>query len=102
MKKILQCLMLLVLITSISFAEEKETLDIRIDQINSNDYPEIKAYTVIKKSNGEILSGLSPNLFSFRIDSEEVKISSKIVPFSITNESTDYTILNSNNGIMDG
>lgn len=102
MKKILQCLMLLVLITSISFAEEKETLDIRIDQINSNDYPEIKAYTVIKKSNGEILSGLSPNLFSFRIDSEEVKISSKIVPFSMTNESTDYTILISNNGIMDG
>ncbi|MEE0998160.1 MAG: VWA domain-containing protein [Treponemataceae bacterium] len=102
MKKILHCLMLLVLITSISFAEEKETLDIRIDQINSNDYPQIKAYTVIKKSNGEILSGLSPNLFSFRIDSEEVKISSKIVPFSMTNESTDYTILISNNGIMDG
>lgn len=102
MKKFIKCLMFVLFISIVSFAEAKETIDIRIDQIISEDYPEVKAYTVIKKTNGELISGLSPNLFSFRIDSEEIKLNSKITPFSMTNEGIDYTIMVSNNGIMDG
>ena len=57
------------LFLNIFFVYSQENLDIRIDQIQSSQYPEIRAYAVIKNSKGEIVSGLSPSLFSFRIDS---------------------------------
>lgn len=90
------------LFLNISFMYSQENLDIRIDQIQSSQYPEIRAYAVIKNSKGEIVSGLSPSLFSFRIDSAEAKIKAKVTPFSITEESVDYFIMVSNNGIMEG
>ena len=86
MEKILACLYIRFLILLIVFfnasfiySQQKENLDIRVDQIISNQYPEIKAYAVIKNSKGELISGLSPSLFSFRVDSAEVKIKSKII-----------------------
>lgn len=85
-----------------AFSENKENLEIRIDQIVSDQYPQIRAYAVVRDSKGELVSGLSPTLFSFRIDSAEVKVKSKITPFSMTEEPVDYTIMVSNNGIMEG
>ena len=90
------------LFLNISFMYSQENLDIRIDQIQSSQYPEIRAYAVIKNSKGEIVSGLSPSLFSFRIDSAEANIKAKVTPFSMTEESVDYFIMVSNNGIMEG
>lgn len=83
-------------------AEEKRNLNVRIEQIISRDYPEMTAYTVIKNDRGELVSGLAPGLFSYRIDTAEIKAKSKIVPFSMSDEGVDYTIMISNNGIMEG
>lgn len=85
-----------------SYADEKQALNIQIDQIISDQYPSMKAYAVIKDSKGELVSGLSPTLFSFRIDSAEVKLSAKVTPFSMSDERVDYVIMVSNNGIMEG
>lgn len=84
------------------YAEEKRNLNVRIEQIISKDYPEMTAYTIIKNDKGELVSGLAPGLFSFRIDTAEIKVKSKIVPFSMADEGVDYTIMISNNGIMEG
>lgn len=84
------------------YSETKKPLNVRIDHIVSDNYPEMTAYAVVKNEKNEIVSGLAPGLFSFRIDSEEVKVTSKITPFSILEDPVDYTILVSNNGIMEG
>lgn len=84
------------------FAEDKNNLSVRIEQIISKDYPEMTAYTVIKNEKGELVSGLAPGLFSFRIDTAEIKVKSKVMPFSMADEGVDYTIMISNNGIMEG
>lgn len=83
-------------------AEEKRNLNVKIEQVISKDYPEMTAYTVIKNDKGELVSGLAPGLFSFRIDTAEIKVKSKIVPFPMSDEGVDYTIMISNNGIMEG
>lgn len=83
-------------------AEEKKDLNVKIEQIISKDYPEMTVYTVVKNNRKEPVSGLAPGLFSFRVDSSEVKVKSKIVPFSMAEEGVDYTIMISNNGIMEG
>ncbi len=49
-----------------------------------------------------MLTGLSPSLFSFRIDSLEETGKSKITPFSMKESPIDYSIIFSNNGIMEG
>ena len=85
-----------------AFAEQKEQLDIRIDQIVSGNFPEMTAYAVVRNQKGEPVSGLAPGLFSFRIDSEDIKARSRITPFTMAEERVDYTILLSNNGIMEG
>lgn len=103
MKKLFKVLFILICLINFSaFAQEKENLNIRVDQIYYDQYPEMKAYVVIKNSKGEIVSGLSPSLFSFRVDSADVKVKSKIIPFSMTDKSVDYVIMVSNNGIMEG
>lgn len=83
-------------------AEEKANLGIKIDQIESGDYPNIKAYVVARNSKGELVTGLSPGLFSFRIDSQEIKTKTKVIPFSMADEGVDFSIMVSNNGIMEG
>lgn len=81
---------------------EKENLNIKIDQIESGDYPNMKGYVVVRNQKGEPVPGLSPGLFSFRIDSQEIKAKTKVVPFAMTDEGVDFSIMVSNNGIMEG
>lgn len=100
--KILMSLFFLCVFAQNIYCESKKALSVRIDQIISEDYPEMTAYAVVKNEKNEIVSGLAPGLFSFRIDTEEAKVVSKITPFSMLEESVDYTILVSNNGIMEG
>lgn len=107
MKKIVKSFIAVVILFCVVFVaygeeNEKDQLDIRIDQIISDQYPDVRAYTIIKNSEGELVSGLSPSLFSFRVDSAEVKVKSEITPFAMSEESTDYIIMVSNNGIMEG
>lgn len=107
MKKIVKSFIVVVILFCVVFVaygeeNEKDQLDIRIDQIISDQYPDVRAYTIIKNSEGELVSGLSPLLFSFRVDSAEVKVKSEITPFAMSEESTDYIIMVSNNGIMEG
>lgn len=92
----------LLLLTFFLYAQEKGQLNIRIDQIDSGDYPEMTAYAVVRNSKGELVAGLAPGLFSFRIDTADIKAKTKITPFSMAEERVDYTILLSNNGIMEG
>jgi hypothetical protein len=86
-----------------AFSEDaRAPLSIKIDQIISRDYPDVVAYAIVKNSAGETVQGLSPGLFKFRIDSMEFRAKTAIVPFSMKETPIDYTILFSNNGIMDG
>ncbi|QQO09015.1 VWA domain-containing protein [Breznakiella homolactica] len=82
--------------------EEKSKLSIKIDQIISDDFPNIRAYAVIQDDKGEVLTGLSPGLFQFRIDSMETELKSQITPFAMKEAPIDYSIIFSNNGIMEG
>ncbi len=77
-------------------------LDIKIDQIVSSDYPSMTAYVVVKNEKGALVTDLAPGLFVSRIDNQKIKAKIKVAPFSMMDEGVDYTILMSNNGIMEG
>lgn len=101
-KKILLMLTTLLCMLPVYADKEKESLNIKIDQIESGDYPKMKAYAVVRNQKGELVPGLSPGLFSFRIDSQEIKAKTKLVPFGLTDEGVDFSIIVSNNGLMEG
>ena len=81
---------------------DKKSLNVKIDQICSEQYPNMTAYVTVRDNNGEIVTGLAPGLFLTRIDSEELSGKQNVYPFSIKPEPIDYSILISNNGIMEG
>lgn len=81
---------------------EKEKLSIKIDQIVADDYPNLKAYAVVQDANGDVLTGLSPTLFKFRVDLQELDVKTEITSLSLEGSPIDYTIVFSNNGIMEG
>jgi hypothetical protein len=96
------CFFLLLPVLTLAGQEEKQELRIRIDQITADDFPNMTIYAVIENDKGEVVTNLSPSLFSFRIDSAEADIRSSIVPFSMKETPIDYSIIFSNNGIMEG
>ena len=105
MKKIYACLLFFMCMLTAFAAEgeaKREQLDIRIDQIVSSDYPSMTAFAVVRNQKGESVSGLAPGLFISHIDTQSIKAKTSVVQFSMTDEKVDYTILVSNNGIMEG
>jgi len=89
--------------TTVLFAQtQKAELAVKIDQIISKNYPSMTAYVVIQNRSGDSVTGLSPALFSTRIDSLEIRGKTSVMPFTMKEEPIDYTVLFSNNGIMDG
>jgi hypothetical protein len=105
MKKIIACWLLFLCSLLLNAAEadvKREHLDIRIDQIVSADYPSMTAFTIVRDEKGEPVSGLAPGLFISHIDTQAIKAKTSVVQFSMTDEKVDYTILVSNNGIMEG
>ena len=60
------------------------------------------AFVSVKNEKGETVNGLAPGLFMTRIDSAELRGNQSVYQFSMKNEPVDYTILISNNGIMEG
>jgi hypothetical protein len=82
--------------------ENKTNLSIKIDQIIYEDFPNITAYAVVQDDKGEVMAGLSPGLFQFKIDSMDADVRPKITPYSMKESPIDYNIIFSNNGIMDG
>jgi hypothetical protein len=82
--------------------EGKAPLTVRIDQIISRGFPDLRAYAVIESAGGEVVAGLSPGLFQFRIDSLEAATRTRVTPFSMQEEPIDYSIIFSANGIMEG
>ena len=93
---------ILVLLTGSFLYAGKSSLTIKVDQIDSHDYPNMTAFVSVKNTKGEPVSGLAPGLFITRIDSEELRGRQSIYQFSMKTEPIDYTILLSNNGIMEG
>lgn len=84
------------------YAQNKSKLSIKIDQVITSDYPEMTAFISVKNEKGENVSGLAPSLFQTRIDSEEFKGKQSVYQFSMKAEPIDYSILITNNGIMEG
>jgi hypothetical protein len=82
--------------------EEKAALSIKIDRIIYNNFPDMTVHTIVENDKGEVMTGLSPGLFKFRIDAMEADIKAKITPFSMKELAIDYSIIFSNNGIMEG
>jgi hypothetical protein len=98
-------LMLFLLIGIVQNADAQDakmTLKIKIDQIVSKDFPDIIAYALVENAKGEAVANLSPGLFKFRIDSLEETGKAVITPFSMKDIPIDYSIIFSNNGIMEG
>lgn len=95
-------LVTLVCLVNFFLYAEKSSLTVKIDQIDSHDYPNMTAFVSVKNAKGEPVSGLAPGLFMTRIDSDELRGRQSIYQFSMKTEPIDYTILLSNNGIMDG
>jgi hypothetical protein len=102
--KIIVCCIFIFLagINNVNAQEDKAKLSIKIDQIIYDDFPNITAYTVVQDDKNEVMAGLSPGLFQFRVDSMEADIRAEITPFSMKESAIDYSIIFSNNGIMDG
>lgn len=101
MKK--RLLLSLFIFTSLfAFTEEKAKLGIKIDQVITDDYPNMTAFVSVQNDSFESVTGLAPGLFMTRIDSEELKGKQNVYPFSMKTEPIDYSILISNNGIMEG
>lgn len=88
--------------TAVPSSGRKQQLDIRVDQIISDQYPEMKAYVLVRDEKGAVVSDLAAGLFFTRIDMQTIKAKTTVIPFSMTDESVDYTVLISNNGIMEG
>ena len=82
--------------------EEKSVLTIKIDQIVADNFPNMTVYALVENDRGEAVTGLSPGLFSFRIDSLEEGGRAAITPFSMREAPVDYSVVFSNNGIMEG
>jgi len=95
-------LLLTVIAHSAVAQEAKATLKIKIDQVVSKNFPDITVYTLVENDKGETVTNLSPGLFKFRIDSLEENGKATIIPFSMKEISVDYSIIFSNNGIMEG
>lgn len=102
MKRKIFCLLLIVFSIGLFAEDTKNKLVINIDQVVSNNYPNMTAFVSVKNEKGELITGLAPGLFLTRIDSEELKGKQNVYPFSMKTEPVDYTILISNNGIMEG
>lgn len=102
MKRKIAGLIILLITFGIFAQDNKGKLIINIDQIDSTDYPNMTAYVSVKNEKNELITGLAPGLFMTRIDSEELKGKQSVYPFSMKSEPVDYTILISNNGIMEG
>ena len=101
-KKLLVLIISLFSFLMFSQESEKGSLNIKIDQVCSDQYPNMTAFVSVRNSNDEIVTGLAPGLFMTRIDSEELNGKQNVYPFSMKTEPVDYSILISNNGIMEG
>ena len=82
--------------------DQRSNLTVRIDQIISRNFPDLTLYVVVENERGEVVTGLSPSLFSFRINSLEETGRVNITPFSMREPPIDYSIIFSNSGIMIG
>ena len=87
---------------NVTAQEDKAVLTVKIDQIVSDNFPNMTVYALVENNKGETVTGLSPGLFSFRIDLLEETGKSVITPFSMKETPIDYSIIFSNNGIMEG
>lgn len=101
-RRLLSILFIFVLLSAYSEETKKEELNIKIDQVVTKDYPNMTAFVSVKDKSNESVTGLAPGLFLTRIDSEELKGKQNVYPFSMKTEPVDYSILISNNGIMEG
>jgi len=95
-------LFVIIFVKNIAAQEQKSTLTIKIDQIVSHNFPNMTVYALVENDKGEAVTGLSPNLFKFRIDSLNETGKATITPFSMKEAPIDYSIIISNNGIMEG
>ena len=91
-------------LAALAFCQDakNERLTVRIDQIVSREFPDITVYASVENQAGDAVQALSPGLFRFRIDAEEVSGKWTITPFSLREEPIDYSVLFSAGGVMEG
>jgi VWFA-related protein len=89
-----------VLIFSIGL--QAETLNLKINQILSKDFPNMEIYASIIDKNGEPVLSLSPENFKSFIDGNEVKTKIDVSGFQYTQDGINYALIMSVNGMMEG
>jgi len=80
----------------------RQALTVRIDQIVADDFPNMTVYAIVENERGEVVTGLAPGLFSFRINMLEETGRATVTPFAMRTVPIDYSIIISNSGIMEG
>lgn len=84
---------------SSSSAADKKALQVRVSQLNSSDFPNIKAYVTVDDANGEVVSGISNSSWFASVD-DIYPVSVSTSPFSVSKEYISYNIIFSNSLVV--
>ncbi|MDC7220327.1 MAG: hypothetical protein PQJ59_10320 [Spirochaetales bacterium] len=83
-------------------AQEEPAQDLRIEHIDSLDYPRIKAYVSVEDDKGEPNLSLVKGNFTVKVDTQDPVESLEVTQFKQGDEPVHYIFFLSASGLMDG
>ncbi len=104
MKKRLLSLVLLAVLPLCPGAQEKEVKgdSVRIERIDSTDFPRIRAFAAVEDPRGEPNLSLVKGNFTVKVDTHDPVESLELAPFKMLEEPVHYVFFLSASGLMDG
>lgn len=78
----------------------KKDLNVRLSQLSSDKYPEIKAYVTVDDPNGDAVVGISNTSWQASVDDIYNKVNLSIAPFATSSEYISYNIIFSNSLVV--
>jgi hypothetical protein len=107
--KIIMIILLMIAVDSLAIAKKKSpvkkkssNIDVRIDQVVSKNFPDMKVYTSVVYKNREPVLSLVRGSFSVLVDGQEIKDRLDVAGFQYTEEGISYMLLIAANGLMEG
>lgn len=102
-KRIFFILLILLALPGLSLsAEDQGNIKIRINQIISENFPNVEVYLAVTRNDGVPITELDPSNFTVFVDTLEVKDKIQVQPFFLTEAPVSYYLLLDGSGIMDG
>lgn len=75
---------------------------LRVEQVISDNYPDLKAYLSVEDKDGKVIPSLVKGNFAAIIDQEEQKERFDVAGFQYTEAPTSYIVLMTINGLLEG